>query len=87
MATPETTEELKKHLRESLELLKTLRDEIRVEVHLAGMDMKDRWKELEPRFSEVERLAFNATQTSRRVMDETVAAFRAFKYAISMDLR
>jgi hypothetical protein len=36
------------HFKQSLALLKTLRDEIRVELHLAGMDARDRWKGADP---------------------------------------
>lgn len=28
--------------------VRALRDEVRVKVHLAGMDIKDEWKKLEP---------------------------------------
>lgn len=34
--------------------LRRLADEIRVRIHLAGMDLKDAWKRLEPRVSELE---------------------------------
>jgi hypothetical protein len=41
------TDELKKDLRRMLDDLATVRDEIRVDLHLAGMDLKDRWNKLE----------------------------------------
>jgi 5'-deoxynucleotidase YfbR-like HD superfamily hydrolase len=34
--------------------LKTLRDEIKVQLHLAKAELKDEWEELEPRFEEME---------------------------------
>ncbi len=43
------TSELKSDLNKSLESLQTLRDEIRVRLHLAGMDAKDAWDKLEPK--------------------------------------
>ncbi len=44
----QTTQELKIELHKSLALLSTLRDEVRVTLHLAGMDAKDKWAKLEP---------------------------------------
>jgi hypothetical protein len=33
--------------------LRAVRDQIRVDVHLAGMDLRDAWKRLEPRLRSV----------------------------------
>ena len=35
--------------------LRTLRDEVKVDLHLAGMEVRDRWAELEPRIAEAEK--------------------------------
>jgi len=40
-----------------LQNLRQLADEIRVKIHLAGMDAKDTWSKLEPRLREVEQKA------------------------------
>jgi hypothetical protein len=40
---------------EKLEALKGLRDELRLELHLAGMDAKDEWKKLRPLFRDAEK--------------------------------
>ncbi len=50
-----TTQNLKSTLEKELGDLAQLRDEIRVKVHLAGLDAKSAWKELEPRLDELER--------------------------------
>jgi len=50
-----TTENLKANLEKDLADLARMRDEIRVKVHLAGLDAKSAWKSLEPRFDELER--------------------------------
>ena len=68
----QTTEELKNELRKSLSLLRTLRDEVRVSLHLAGMEAKDQWAKLEPRVNEVERAAHEASEASRAAIAETV---------------
>jgi hypothetical protein len=78
MATP-NTEQLKQQVHQGLEMLKTLRDEIRVELHLAGMDAKAKWKELEPRFEEAERRAKDLSEVSRVAVDEAVKKLRDFR--------
>jgi hypothetical protein len=83
--TQPTTDELKKHLHESMLLLKTLRDEIRVELHLAGMEARERWKKLEHRFANAERVARECTHDSKQVVDETVDAFKSFKASFPKD--
>ena len=43
-----TTRNLKQEVQDTLSKLRTLRDEIRVRIHLGGMDLKDKWAEPEP---------------------------------------
>lgn len=50
-----TTENLRANLERDLAELARLRDEIRVKVHLAGLDAKSAWKGLEPRLDQLER--------------------------------
>jgi vacuolar-type H+-ATPase subunit H len=42
-------------LRRAFDEVKRLRDEVRVRIHLAGMDAKDAWKKLEPRIDKLDR--------------------------------
>jgi hypothetical protein len=69
-------------MKENLDRLKTLRDEIRVDIHLASMDAKDRWKELEPVMRDAEKLADEVTDVSRRAMEEMVEKFRHFRESV-----
>ena len=64
--------ERKQNMNDGLQRLKTLRDEIRLEIHLAGMEAKERWKELEPKVHDAERLAGEA-------IDELVVRVRALR--------
>jgi hypothetical protein len=80
--TTETSREIQKHVEESVALLKTLRDEIRVELHLAGMEAKERWARLEKRFGEAEKLAQEASLTSKRVLQSTIESFKAFRASL-----
>jgi hypothetical protein len=42
--------------------LRGLADQIRVKIHLAGMDARDSWNRLEPRLNDYERKAERATE-------------------------
>ena len=51
--------------------LETLRDEIRVRIHLAGMEAKDSWNELEPRLTALEAQAKDARDQATHAVKET----------------
>ena len=75
----QTTHDLKAELHKSLALLKTLRDEVRVNLHLAGMDAKATWSKLEPKLADVEHAAREATEASRTAVTEALTAVKTFK--------
>ena len=77
-ATRETAIALKNELTQTMNLLRTLRDEIRVEVHLATMDTKRAWEALEPRLGEAERHMQRANEASKNVIEPVAEAFDAF---------
>ena len=68
----DTTNELKNELKKSLSQLQTLRDEVRVRLHLASMELKDQWNKLEPHLADVERKAEEATEASRNLINDAV---------------
>lgn len=72
-------DDLKREFESDLAQLQTLRDEIRVRVHLAGMEMKDQWRKLEPRLSEIEQAAEKATEATRHAAAEALEKFRTFR--------
>ena len=49
-------ENLKQDVKDIRLVLRSLRDEIRVQLHLAGMDLKKEWEKLEPRLNEAEAM-------------------------------
>jgi hypothetical protein len=67
-------------LQDALSELETLRDEIRVRIHLAGMDAKTTWNELEPKLGALETQAKEATDHAAHAVrdraNELVAALR-----------
>jgi hypothetical protein len=74
----QTTTELKAEFRKSVALLRTLRDEVRVKLHLANMEAKEGWKKLEPRLDAVERAAHDASEASRAAIAETTKTVEDF---------
>jgi hypothetical protein len=72
-------EEIRRQLEGVLVELQAIRDEIRVRIHLAGMDLKDKWKELESRVEEIERQRPEATQKLRDAAADLRGAFRALR--------
>jgi hypothetical protein len=77
MTDPKT--DLKAELGKTLDILRRLRDEARTQVHLGGMDAKDRWNKLEPRIEDVlGQAARDVTEATRTVVDDTVTALREF---------
>ncbi|MGZ6139531.1 MAG: hypothetical protein ACXWLA_02610 [Myxococcaceae bacterium] len=71
--------DLKAEMKKGVDLLKTLRDEVKVKLHLAGMDAKDQWAKLEPELSKVERAADQATESSKKLLDETLKRLKAIR--------
>jgi hypothetical protein len=71
--------DLKTELQKGAELLKTLRDEIKVKLHLGGMEAKDQWAKLEPELWKVERAAQQATESSKRLVDEAVQKLKSLR--------
>jgi hypothetical protein len=75
-----TAEELKVEVQKGVDLLRTLRDQIRVDIHLAGMEAKTRWQQqLEPRISKLEQMARKATKEARATIDQTVSDLKEFR--------
>jgi hypothetical protein len=78
----DTTAELKQEIHKSLGLMRTLRDEIRVKVHLAGMDAKTEWQKLEPKAAEVERAAHELTDATRKSLSEVVGHLKTLRSSL-----
>jgi|HubBroStandDraft_2_1064218.scaffolds.fasta_scaffold1378863_1 hypothetical protein len=75
-----TATDLKDEIKKGLDYLRTLRDEVRVKVHLAGMDAKDEWnKKLEPHLFDVEQKAVEASDASRHALTEAVEKLKKFR--------
>lgn len=54
MSAQEADKTLKQDLEDTRDDLRRMADEIRVKLHLAGMDAKDAWNEIQPRLEDFE---------------------------------
>jgi hypothetical protein len=72
----DVSDELKKEFRKTADMLKTLRDEVRVKLHLAGQEAKDRWQKIEP---QIEKVGDDIAKTSKSAVDELVTRVKEFK--------
>jgi hypothetical protein len=55
MSAEKTEKTLKEELQDTRNDLQQTADEIKLKLHLAGMDAKDAWNELEPKIAEFEQ--------------------------------
>lgn len=78
-AMSDTSEQLKRDIKGGLDDLATLRDEIRLKVHLAGMEIKDEWRKLEPQLLEVEQAASKVTEATRTALHDAVTKLKALR--------
>ncbi len=66
MRTETRPEQLKHDLEDLRASMRGLRDEIKVRIHLAGMDLKDEFAKLEPRLNEAEKYAEAVSEATVR---------------------
>jgi predicted nucleic acid-binding Zn-ribbon protein len=74
--------ELKSELKKSLSQLQTLRDQVRVRLHLANMDLKDQWNKLEPHLADVEKKAASASEASRTLISDALKKLEKFSASL-----
>lgn len=63
--------EARKQIESMRDDLAQLRDEIRVKLHLAGMDLRDKLDELEPQLDDLEHRAERATEAAGAELKES----------------
>src|SRR5207302_8390181 len=79
MGTKKMDETLRTSIDRALVELEAVSDEIRIKIHLAGMDARDAWDtSLEPRLEQARAHAQEAKEASKKAIDETLTAFRKF---------
>ena len=74
--TTRTSDEIKSEIKNTVSLLQTLRDETKLKIHLANMDIKKTWADLQPKLAEAEqtagRAAESASEATLEAMKSTV---------------
>lgn len=71
--------EIKEEVEKNVEKLETLRDEVKVRLHLASLDAKKEWDEtLSPKVLELEQAAKHITESTRSAAKELVAKLEDF---------
>jgi hypothetical protein len=79
----QSTRDLKAELEKSAAVLRTLRDEVRVQLHLGGLEVKEEWRRLEPRLEAViERTTKDVSDASRVAAVEITDAVRKLRDAL-----
>lgn len=68
--------DLTKELKQDLDKLYTLRDEVRVQLHLCSREAKAKWATLE---TELDRVHDNATRSTKHSIAELGRALKEFK--------
>jgi hypothetical protein len=74
--TQTTKKKFEKELSELRSELQTLAGEVRVKVHLAGMEARDAWTKLEPRVKEFEGRMEKAGETAASELHEVAKDLR-----------
>jgi CBS domain-containing protein len=79
----QTGADLKSDLRKGLERLQTLRDEVRVRLHLGTLEVKDQWRKLQPILGDVEKRAEDLTEASRAAIHDAVKRLESLRSSLS----
>lgn len=79
MDAKELTADVKNEVQKTLEKLQMLRDEAKLHLHLATLDVKQEWDDkLEPKITELQGSAAQLTETSRAAIHELVTRVESF---------
>ena len=79
MDTKTITDDMKTELNKGVARLSTLRDEVKLHLHLASLDAKQEWDEkLEPRINDVHTSAQHVSDASREVISDLVKHVEGF---------
>jgi hypothetical protein len=74
---------MKNDLTHTLDQMRTLRDEVRVRMHLAKMDVKDEWNKLEPHLLDVEKAAEHLSEASVQAAQDALRELKKLRAKLS----
>jgi hypothetical protein len=76
----QATNDVKSELERTAKALRELRDEVRLQMHLGGLEAKHEWSRLEPRLeATLERAAADISEATRRTLVEVTEAVRRLR--------
>jgi hypothetical protein len=78
----QTTTDLQAEIKKLGQSLETLRDEVRVRIHLGAMDAKDAWNKMEPQIAAAEQAAEHASESSREALKKALQAVKQFRASL-----
>ena len=73
---PKMTDELKTKLVATLSEIEGVRDDLRVRIHLAGMDLRDAWAKLDARHGELTTLMWHERDGALAALDQGLSDLR-----------
>jgi DNA-directed RNA polymerase alpha subunit len=74
MAGPDKPQ-IKQEVDKAVAQLRTMRDEIKLQLHLAGMDAQEAWKKLEPSLGELEQKMGQVNEATKSKAQELLKRF------------
>jgi hypothetical protein len=77
-----TTKDIKAEFHRDLDAMRTLRDEIRVKLHLAKLDAKDEWNLLEPQLAAIDHAADEFSEATYKKLNHVMTRLTALKASI-----
>lgn len=83
MSDTKAKQDLKSELEKSASALRTLRDEIRVQLHLGRLDARGEWERLAPRLeATLERAQSDLSEATRKAVDDVTEAAKRFSQRV-----
>ncbi|MBX7117003.1 MAG: hypothetical protein K1X64_21970 [Myxococcaceae bacterium] len=76
--------QLQQDITDAREDLRAMRDEIRVQLHLASMDLKDEWEKLQPKLQEAEKVWDVMSDATLETVHDVQKHLQAFKAKIKV---
>jgi hypothetical protein len=67
--------QLKEEVDKAVAQLRSMRDEIRLQLHLAGMDAQEAWKKLEPSLGDLEQKLGQVNEATKSKAQELLKRF------------
>ena len=73
-------------LQQALTKLQGVRDDIRVRLHLASLDLKQQWDALDPQVAEAEKMVHDASESAREKLHELTAKFDELRNSLASSI-